>query len=208
MSAAVAFGAPALGEPVLHFDVNNITAQATVGGVAAAFGGVTHTGALAFGYTAGISTLASISVHPYFGGPGADQGFNGQLTGFTGHIDLANGQVVGGGILLQAGSDFYQASVVPGVGAVAASPQGWFTLQGLTFGGQFGDPLFGNVDISTWFSTGLAGSFLQFKFNPSPAGFSYADIDLFVESVPLPSSVLAGLGTIGLGLAFRASRRR
>ena len=83
--------------PILHFDVNGITVQASNSlGVSSAFGGLSHTGSLNFGFSAGISTLEAIEVQQAPGGASVNQGFTGALSNFTGTINLVNGRVTGG----------------------------------------------------------------------------------------------------------------
>jgi hypothetical protein len=128
---------------------------------------------------------------------------------------MSNGQVTGGTISLQInGNDAYSAQIVSNVGAVSTYVGGGYKIEGLTFDGMFTDSTFGNVDVSPWFNqqlAGLMGSFLQFNFSPNADGFSYADMDIFVnaEVVPLPPAAWTGLATIsGLMTAGYIRRRR
>src|SRR5438477_5716964 len=62
-------GSAAAAAPILHFDVNGVTVQATNNlGVSSSFGGLSHTGSLNFGFSAGISTLEAIEVQQTAGG--------------------------------------------------------------------------------------------------------------------------------------------
>ena len=129
-------------------------------------------------------------------------------------MNLVNGHVTGGNFTVAAGSDTYSADVVPDVGAVSNYVGGGFKLEGLTFNGHFSDSMFGNIDVSRWTNfqnqlNGLIGSFLQFNWQPNASGFSFADMDIFVDVVPLPPAAWTGLATmVGIGLTGYIRRRR
>jgi hypothetical protein len=215
VATVLAAGSVAAAAPILHFDVNGITVQATnTLGVGTSFGGLSHTGSLNFGFSAGISTLEGIEVQQTAGGTAVNQGFTGSLTNFTGSINMVNGRVTGGTLRIDAGGDFYTADIVPNVGAVSTYVGGGYKVDGLTFNGHFADAQFGNVDVSPWFNMqnvlqGLVGSFLQFNWNPNASGFSFADMDIFVDVVPLPPAAWTGMATLaGIGLTGYIRRRR
>jgi len=214
VGTVLAAGSAALASPILHFDINGITVQATgEGGGASSFGGLAHTGSLQFGFDSS-SHIEGIDIQQTIGGAPQHQNFTGSLTNFTGSVNLVNGHVTGGTFTVTAGGDTYSADVVPNVGAVSNYVGGGFKLEGLTFNGHFSDNNFGGVDVSPWFNVqnqlmGLVGSFLQFNWNPNPQGFSHADMDIFVDVVPLPPAAWTGLATLaGIGLTGYIRRRR
>jgi hypothetical protein len=208
MLAAIALAAgSAVASPTLQIDVNALGIQAqNAGGGAVAFGGLTHTGSLAISYSAvPPSNIAGVFID------GVNQNFNGTLTGFAGIISLNSGQVTGGSFLvtINGGADTYSCQVAA-VGQVATSQsQGGFTIDGLTFNGAFSDNLFGNVNVTPWNTGNLPGSYLQFNFSLNAGGAGFADLDIFVDVVPLPPAAWTGLATlVGLaGVGFLRRRR-
>jgi hypothetical protein len=210
IAAGLSFASASVASPVLHLDVNGVTTQArNTAGAAAPFTGINHSGSITFGFQAGVSALVAMESQPFIGGPATNLGFTGSLTNFTGTINLTNGTVTGGSMRADVNSgDFYQTSITPGSGTVQTFAGGGFTIQGLTFNGQFQDATFGNVNISQWFGFPANGSFLQFNFNPNANGASNADVDIFVQAIPLPPAALSGMATLtGLGLLGAARRR-
>lgn len=214
-SAAILVGsAAALGSPTLQFDLNAFNAQAqSGGGVGSPFGGVNHTGSVSFSLGAGVINGLFIGSSPT--GPFNNANFNGTWTGFTGQINLTNGQVTGGSLTITVNTgDTYTCAIAANSGHVSTFIGGGFKIEALTRAGFFNDAQFGNVNVSPWFgaqgTNGLPGSFLQFNFNPNAQGFASADMDLFVDVVvvPLPMSAWAGLATLaGVAVIRRASRR-
>jgi hypothetical protein len=216
VATVLAASAAANAAMTLQFDVNGIQVQAqNAGGQNSAFGGLTHTGSVNFSFAPNITRLVDIAISNN-NSAFQSQGFSGSLVNFTGQITMTNGQVTGGNLTIQInGNDAYSAQVVSNVGAVSTYVGGGYKIEGLTFNGLFTDPLFGNVDVSPWFNqqlAGLMGSFLQFNFSPNAAGFSYADMDIFVnaEVVPLPPAAWTGLATISglMTLGYVRRRRR
>ena len=215
VGTVLAAGSAAWAAPVFHFDINGITVQATTAGSGtSAFGGLSHTGSLIFGFQPGASHIEGIDIQETIGGAPQHQNFTGSLTNFTGTVNLVDGHVTGGNFTVTAGGDTYSADVVPNVGAVSNYVGGGFKLEGLTFNGHFSDNTFGNIDVSQWFNVqnqlnGLIGSFLQFNWQPNANGFSNADMDIFVDVVPLPPAAWTGLATLaGIGLTGYIRRRR
>ena len=212
--AVLAAGSASLAAPIFHFDINGITVQAQANGSNSSFGGLSHTGSLVFGFTSGTSHIEGIDIQDTIGGAPQHQNFTGSLTNFTGTVNLVNGHVTGGNFTVAAGSDTYSADVAPDVGAVSNYVGGGFKLEGLTFNGHFSDSMFGNIDVSRWTNfqnqlNGLIGSFLQFNWQPNASGFSFADMDIFVDVVPLPPAAWTGLATmVGIGLTGYIRRRR
>jgi hypothetical protein len=205
----------ATADSVLQLDVNSIKVQArNAGGQNSSFGGLSHTGSIAFSFQAGTTVLANINVQENNQAP-VNQNFTGSLTNFTGVINLNNGQVTGGNLGVFVNGDSYTASVTPNVGAVSNFIGGGFKVEGLTFNGMFTDASFGNVNVAPWFNAqsmgGLLGSFLQFNFTPDATGMSFADMDIFVSAqvIPLPPAAWTGIATLtGLMVAGYVRRRR
>ena len=214
IAAVLATGSVASADLVLHMDINSVRAQATNGaGANTAFGGLNHTGAVEFSFQINSSILAAIDIQDGNMAP-VNQTVTGSLINFTGRINLSSGMVTGGNINVQvSGNDAYTADVTPNVGAVTPYVGGGFKIEGLTFNGMFTDANFAGVNVSPWFNAqqagGLLGSFLQFNFTPDSTGFSFADIDLFVNAIPLPPAGWTGLATLaGLMAAGYVRRRR
>lgn len=194
---------------VLAIDINGLAVQSLNSALnPAAFGGVTHTGAVSIAHD-GNSILAGVSID----GVNMPKTPGLSLTA-SGRIDLLNGNVMGGffSVLLSDGSA-YDASIVSGAGKVTTQVGQGFKIDGLTFNGLFSDSglpgmvdRFAGVDISAFTSLEpLFGAFLQFAFSPNAQGYD-ADSDLdLVVTIPLPGS--AGLAAVGLlGLASRRRR--
>jgi len=216
MAAVVACaGAVASATPVLQFDVNQFGAQArNAGGTASAFGGLTHTGSVAFSFSSGVTVLNGIFIQTIAGGAFNNANFSGfSLTTFSGSVNLVNGQVTGGSISLGINNgDTYTCNITPGSGAVSTFVGGGFKIEALTRSGMFNDAQFGNVNVSPWFNAqnpnGLPGSFLQFNFNPNATGAATSDMDLFVDVAPLPPAAWAGMATLAGAMVVRRMRRR
>lgn len=213
LAVVLAAGSAAHAVPVLQLDINSFNAQARNGaGANSAFGGTTHTGSVVFSMAA-TTMLNSVAIQSVQNGPFANAGFTGSLFNYTGVINLVNGQVTGGNMLvsINSGTDTYSCNIRPGSGFVSTYVGGGFKIEALTFGGLFSDAAFGNVNVSPWFAAqspnGLLGSFLQFNFAPDATGFATSDIDVFVDVVPLPNAGLAGLGMIGGLIGYRRLRR-
>lgn len=198
--------------PVLQFDVNSFSTQARNNANAnVAFGGLSHTGNVQF--SAGSGVLAGIFIQATTPGPFVNAGFAGStMTGFSGQVNLNNGQVTGGSITLTiSNGDSYTCLIKPNVGAVSSFVGGGFKIEALTTNGLFNDAQFGNVNVNPWFSSqganGLLGSFLQFNFNPNAQGAATSDMDLFVDVVPLPPAAWAGLATLAGAMVVRRIRK-
>lgn len=214
-AAGLSVAGVASAHPVLQFDVNQFAVQAFNGaGAASAFGGTTHTGSLRFTNGQGILNGLFIQSNP--NGNFVNAGFTGfTLSAFTGRIDMVNGQVTGGNILLRINNnDQYICDITPGLGGVSTFVGGGFKVEGLTRAGFFSDAQFGNVNVSPWFNAqgvnGLLGSFLKFNFNPNAQGVANSDMDYFVDAavVPVPMAAGAGLAMLGGLLTVRRLRRR
>lgn len=200
---------------MLQLDVNGFSIQAVNSvGAPVAFGGLSHTGAINFSYSAGNTTLAGVYAQAVTNGPFINQGFSGSLSNFTGSVNLVNGQITGGSVavIINGGTDTYSTVIQGGSGAVSNYIGGGFKIEGLTSGGQFTDAAFGNVNVTPWFANqannGLAGSFLQFNFDPNAQGTGFSDMDLFVEVVPLPPALMTGMATMAGAVVIRRIRRR
>jgi hypothetical protein len=184
----------------LQMDLNALGLQVRdAGGAPVAFGGLSHTGSVelsqgAFGYMAGIYV------------DGVNQNFVGSLTAMSGTIELLNGNVTGGSLTVTVnGADTYTADI-SNVGNVSSYVGGGYILQGLTVNGAFSSAMYGNVNVAPWNTGGLMGSFLKFNFNPDAGGSGYADIDLFVNVIPLPPGVYMGAALIGGMVLIRRVR--
>jgi hypothetical protein len=207
MAMVLAASAAVNAAQTLQFDLNAFATQArNSGGVNSPFGGLTHTGSVAFSLGSGVLNSVSVSTN---GGPFINQGFVGTLTGLSGQINLNNGLVTGGNLLItvNGGSDTYSTSIAS-VGQVSTYVGGGFKIEGLTVNGVFSDALFGNVNVSNWFNQTLAGSFLQFNFSPDANGAANADMDVFVTVVPLPPASFAGLATLCGLFVWRRARNK
>lgn len=202
----------AIAAPVLQFDLNGFTAQAqNAVGVNSAFGGLSHTGRVRISLGGGL--LAGMFVQDVLGSTPANMGFNGALASFDGEIMLSNGQVTGGMMSLRlTNGDMFTSQIAPDSGRVSGFIGGGFTIQALTHNGFFTGPQFGNVNVGPWFTSqngqGLSGSFLQFRFMPNGSGSAVADMDWFVDAVPLPPAAWAGLAVLGGLAAWRRLSRR
>jgi hypothetical protein len=196
----------------MQFDVNSVVFQAYAGsngtGGAVPFGGLTHTGSLVLSDQAGLSVLNDIAIRT--GGPSnpfLPQSFSGSLTDASVVINLTNGNVTGGTLMLQvggAGGDTY-STLIGAAGNVSTYVGGGFKIEGLTHNGTVTDANFAGVAIADFFaqSGNLNGSFLNFRIQPDAQGAGNADIDVFV-TVPAPGS----LALLGLGSAAALRRRR
>jgi hypothetical protein len=202
LAATLACGTVASAAQTLQMDLNALGVQVTgAGGLGSPFGGLSHTGAVNLNRVVAISSLAAVLID------GIDQNFTGTLSNMTGVINLNAGNVVGGSLSVTVnGVDTYTAQIA-NVGYVETFIGGGYTIQGLTFNGLFSSNSFGNVNVTPWAGGGLPGSFLQFNFNPTANGTGFADIDLFVNVVPLPSAVYAGMTMLGGMMVVRRLRR-
>jgi len=212
IAGAVALSATAaMANQTLQFDLNAAAIQVRDGaGDPAMFGGLTHTGSIDFEFAGSASLDMAVQVG---NGPFVDAGFTGSVTDLSGSIELDSGAVKGGSLTITIDSgDVYTTSVVDGSGSVKeALTPGGFAIDGLTFKGSFTDAMWGNIDVTDWFDNqdkgqNLAGSLLEFNFDPNDTGAGFADVDHFVV-VPLPAPALAGgamlAGLAGLGVIRR-----
>lgn len=194
----------AVASPTLQFDVNTIRIQTqNAQGQNSAFGGLMHTGSVVFSFQANATALIGVYID------NANAGFNGSLSNFTGVVNLVSGHVTGGSlsVAVNGGTDSYTCDIVPNLGQVSTYVGGGFKIDGLTYNGQFSDNLFGNVDVSPFAGGNLPGSFLQFNFDPNASGAGFADMDLFVQAVPLPAAAWCGLVGMGMLAAGRRIRK-
>ncbi|MFN0132415.1 MAG: VPLPA-CTERM sorting domain-containing protein [Phycisphaerales bacterium] len=210
-------GTAASAIPVLQMDLNSFAAQATSNtgnpAVNSPFGGTSHTGAVRFSKGSN-GILAGIFVQNVVNGPFTSANFTGNLTAFSGQVNLSNGQVTGGSVTITINTgDTYTCNIKPNSGAVSTFVGGGFKIEAITQNGFFSDNQYGNVNVAPWFNnqgaTGLGGSFLQFNFNPNAAGLATSDMDLFVDAnpIPLPAAAWMGMATLGGIVAVRRFRR-
>lgn len=197
IGAAAVLSTAASAATVALIDVNGMAAQYT----AAAGGsfGTGATGSISFFKDAN-TVLAGVALD------GVNQTLSAGLLNITGIINLAGGVVQGGSFSITATDNTsYVATIVAGVGQVAAQAGQGFSIDGLTFNGLFSGPSFAGANVSDFFSAQpLTGSFLQFAFRPNSSGFDQdSDLDVFVN-VPMPGAASLGFA----GLAGLATRRR
>jgi hypothetical protein len=203
VAAALAGASVASAAQQLQIDLNALGFQAqNSAGAASSFGGLAHTGSVQLTAVPLISVLAGVSID------GVNQNFVGTLTNMSASILLTNGNVTGGTLFVEVnGTDTYTAQIAT-AGYVETYIGGGYTIQGLTFNGAFNSNVFGNVNVTPWNTGGLFGSFLQFNFNPNAAGAGFADMDVFVNVIPLPPAAYAGLTGLGVVLMVGLVRRR
>lgn len=201
--AAAGSGVASAATSELQLDVNALNGQATDGnGNNTGFGGLTHTGSVVLTNDIN-SALSAVLID------GTNQGITpGQLSSFSGTIDLVLGAVTGGSLSMTLlNGDTFMATIVGGQGQVNTQSGQGFQIDGLVTSALFGPgpSFFAGVDISPFYNgQPLNGSFLNFTFTPDANGNdANTDIDIFVV-IPSP---LAG-GMAGIGLMGLAARRR
>lgn len=217
MASSAAAGVPL--ERWVQFDINAAPIQARDGeGAAVPFNGATHTGALEF--TSNAATLLNaVSVsNNGFGSFIPEPAFTGSLTTFRLLVNLVNGNVTGGEIIIDVDGglptgDRYSARVAAG-GGVSPFVGGGFILQALTDTGRFSDGNFAGVDVTDFFAgqpgqgqgqaSFLPGAFLSFQIRPDAQGAGTADLDVYVAAIPAPGSA----ALLGVGLVVASRRRR
>jgi MYXO-CTERM domain-containing protein len=202
-------------ERTAQFDVNNLSFQSRNGaGAPAAFGGVSHTGSLVFTdvlpTTELVAVLMRTGAGPFLAQPGGPWALSdASLT-----INLNNGMVTGGNLLIDigggpgGGGDRYSATL-GAAGVVSPFVGGGFMVEGLSANGQFSDSSFGSVNVADFVASQgtppfLTGWFLGFRIQPDAQGAGFADLDAFVTNVPAPGS----FALLGVGMIFAARRRR
>lgn len=216
IAVAGTLAASAQAVDTLQLDVNAMEIQVTdSSGAAAGFGGLTHSGQIEFSFSAA-SPATNLTIYKELG---SGSGFSSEgaqaISDVDGFVSLSGGLVTGGELALTlANGDVYTTKVRSGSGMVetAATPGG-FSIDGLTFDGDFfdfePDGMYGTVDVSDWIAgEPLAGSFLQFNFSPDSSGHGFSDVDVFVV-VPLPTAAYAGMGMLAgvMGLSYTLRRR-
>jgi hypothetical protein len=133
---------------------------------------------------------------------------------FDGQMNLVNGQVAGGSIVIGLNNnDQYTWNITPNSGAVQVDTAGGWRIWSLARNGLFSDAQFGNVNVAPWFNVqglnGQPGAFRLFNLNPNAQGSSNPSIDYFVDAAPLPPAAWTGLATLaGAMLVGRLRRRR
>jgi hypothetical protein len=184
----------------LQFDLNNLAYQSlNASGAPVPFGGLTHTGSLAFSDSLPTTQLVAILISTA-GGPFVNQpGAPWNLTDCVLNVNLSNGNVTGGSFSVDlnggpgGGGDRYSAAI-GAAGNVSTYVGGGFKVEGLTMNGAFSDALYGTVNVADFFAAQgtppfLQGSFLSFRIQPDANGAGFADTDAFVSSVPEPGSL-------------------
>jgi hypothetical protein len=198
----------------LQMDLNDLSYQfRNVAGAPAPFPGTTATGTFQLLDQAPSSILNGVLIRT--GGspnPYIDQPFTGSMTDVVININLLNGAVTGGSILVDlnggpsSGGDRYSASILAG-GSVQNSlvPQpGAFTIESTTGSGSFSDNSFAGVAVADFSGSALTGDFLNFKILPSAQGSGFADVDLWVNNIPAPGAA----GLLAMAGCLAARRRR
>lgn len=202
VAAAGVVAAQASADQTIQQDINDLPYQFyDAGGSPSPFGGLTHVGSVDFGFDS-FSVHNGVQIQAGAGMPFVDQTtFTGVLTDLLITVDLNNGLVTGGSVMIEldGGSDWYSATITDGF--VTELLSGGFTIDINTTGGVFADADFAGVDVSPWMSGPNDGAAILFKIKPSAGGAGYADADVF--TVPAPSSALVLVALTGL-----ARRRR
>jgi hypothetical protein len=190
LSALAASHARAASITSLHMDINSVTISAfdSTGTTPVAFTGDAFTGQLQFGTNPDSTLATDIDGNP------AD-GFTGEITGFTGDLQLTAGALTGGTVTVSvadgAATDSYTYNVVGGSGAVSRSPsapvfnQLGYELAGDTNGGTFANSDFGGINVQTWVNDEpLSGDFFQFHYRPNGQGTDQGgDVELYVNGL-------------------------
>jgi hypothetical protein len=193
---------------MLQLDINALAFQAqNAAGAPAPFGGLTHTGTLVLQDDLPTSVLNDIAIQSGGSGPFLPQSFTGSLGTTLVTINLSNGNVTGGSMSVNVGSDSYSANF-NAVGSVALFVGGGFQIEGLSSGGMFSGPSFAGVAIPDFFANqvggGLPGAYLNFRIQPNTSGAGFADLDVFVSNIPAPGALLL----LALGGITALHRRR
>lgn len=215
---ALSSASPAHAGPELQFDLNTITTRITNNTGGGAFD-ENFTGSLRLGHNS-LSSMARILIDGTSTNFDRDisDGNGWALSHFSAKINITDGAVVGGFIYLEVESfqngvrtseiNTYEADIVAGIGAVRRQAGQGFRIDGLTMEGMFSDASFAGVDISPWFNAQpLAGSFINFSFDPGQNPFGEdqnSNVDIFVV-VPLPLASVIGLAGVGI---LTLTRRR
>lgn len=210
-AGVLAAASSAMAAPVLQFDLNGFSVS--IGG--GSFG-LNYSGTITF--TKGTGVLNELLRLPNgIGGGSVSLGNGGtSLQSFTGSITFNNGQVSGGSLLVRNSlNQTYSTNISAGSGQIGSFIGGGFTVQAMTKQGFFSGANWGTISVADWFNVqgpaggaGLPGSFLQFSFNPGGQSNATADMDLYVDVVPLPPAAWAGLATLaGVAVARRLRRR-
>lgn len=200
---------------VAQLDVNGLTAVASDPGF-----GANYTGTLTLSDDANsglFQVLKDGISQGSFGGP-----YTGTNFAFSATFAFVNGNITGVGYTVSVASamdgmfdDVYSATIVAGVGNIAADPgkPGSYIVAAATNSGSFSDSIFGGVDVSEFMGSDLVGHFLSFKIDGllidgDTLTDDDVDIEIFIRQgviIPLPTPVgLAGAGLLGLA----AIRRR
>jgi hypothetical protein len=210
-AAAVVMAEAASAQLTLAIDIQGVDYQFRDAGGNAAFGGLAHTGTLEWSGAAATTADTRVGSEGRFG-PLAPVAQNVPLKGFSGELTFDAGLLTGGWLSIaldNAEEHTYTTSLKPG-GALSATNQMGYTIDGLTFNGAFSDSVWGDIDVTPWYEAqgggALPGAFFQFRFWPSPQAGGNADVEVYVM-VPLPPAVWAGSATL-MGLAGVACIRR
>lgn len=204
-ASVLAIAAGASAAPLLQLDLNGFDYRLAGN---SAFN-ANYTGQI--NITRGSGELAQIAVLPtgIGGAPSLSVAPSSALSTFTGVLNFVNGFVTSGNLLVRlANGNQYTTNVVGGGNQTVNFAGGGFIVQALTGGGAFNGNNFGGVDVAQWNagSGALPGSFIQFRVNPNVN--ATADMDLFVDVIPLPPAAWTGLATLGGIVAVRRMRRR
>lgn len=213
IAAAVAVADAASAQLTLAIDIQGIEYQFRDAGGNAAFGGLAHTGTLSWSGAGAVTADTRVGSAGRFGSL-APVTQSVPLKDFTGELTFDAGLLIGGSLAItldHAEDHTYTASIKPGSGALSASNQMGYSIDGLTFDGAFSHTAWGDLDVTPWYDAqagagALPGAFFQFRFWPNPQAGGTADIEVYVM-VPLPPAVWAGSAML-LGLCGIACNRR
>lgn len=216
IAASSMIAASASAQATLAFDINNFNYQFFDSSGAAGFGGDEHDGRVEWSYRTDPPTVIADARTGSEGRFGllepADLGQS--LKNFTGNLEFTSGNVSGGSFTVTLDNDdTYTAQLNGASGSIQELTIGGWTLDGLTFDGEFNDEFFGDINVSELFAQsgapdGLPGAFFKFRFEPDASASGTADMEVYVL-VPLPPAAYAGLATLAgvMGVSYLRRRR-
>jgi hypothetical protein len=236
LSALASISAKADSITTLHMDINSITISAVNSSNVGVPFSSNFTGNLDFSSNGNSTLDTDIDGNPFDGYTGQITGFTGELhlvNGILAPIDPSSDTSLAGSVTVtvQTGTsitgfqtDSYTYDILAYSGAVYRSPFApvfnalGYNLAGATYNGTFANTDFGGTDVTTWVDDEpLVGDFFQFHYRPNGNGVDMTgDVELYVIAVspsnsppvPLPSSLLGGLGGVGMLGVYQWLRAR